>query len=185
MTHAEKGMVTWEGLKEELESYSKETLVELVSTWISNYWTCHSYWVTYVERDFGVENATRLDGEVFAKNMRVQAKKFTQMFGLGHDMQALAFLLKHTSLQWVPYGFEWEFGEITEHSMTVRVMTCPMGTFRKPKGLELYPCRIIALPIYIALANTVNPNIKCECVHAHPDAAIEGTMCEWRFTLEE
>lgn len=61
MKKIEAGIVDWDILKEDLMELSKEELAELVNVWIKNYWTCQSYWMTYVERDFGEEIAGKLD----------------------------------------------------------------------------------------------------------------------------
>ena len=74
--------VTTESLKEELNQFSKETLIDMVDMWIQNYWVCQSYWVTYVERDFGYDAATRLDGEVFKKSIEIQARRLKALLGL-------------------------------------------------------------------------------------------------------
>jgi hypothetical protein len=178
------GPVTWEALKEDLQQIPKETLIDMVSMWIQNYWACQSYWVTFVERDYGLKAATDMDGEVFEKTARIQARKLKQLLGLGDDMQALAFVLKHTTPQWVPAGFTWEFIKITDDYITMRVRECPMGTFRKGQGLELFPCKNISQPLYTALAKAVNPKMRAICTHAHPDAPKEGVNCEWRFEYE-
>ena len=48
MKKIEAGIVDWDILKEDLMELSKEELAELVNVWIKNYWTCQSYWMTYV-----------------------------------------------------------------------------------------------------------------------------------------
>ena len=178
------GQVTWEILKEDLNAIPKETLVDMISMWIQNYWACQSYWVTYVENECGLEVATRIDGEVFEKTARVQAKKLKEVLSLGDDMQALAFVLKHTTPQWVPAGFAWEFLEVTDKYITIRVTQCPQVTFRKSQHLELFPCKVISPPLYTALAKAVNPKMRAFCTHAHPDAPKEGVNCQWRFEYE-
>ena len=136
MTKTVVGKVDWELLKSELNELPKEKLVEMVSMWIENYWVVHSYWLSYVERDFGVDAATRLDAEVFKKSIRVQVKKLRELLGLGDDMQALAFVLKHTTPQWCPAGFEWDFTEVDDKVVKLEVQTCPMATFRRANDLE-------------------------------------------------
>lgn len=179
------GKVDWELLKSELNELPKEKLVEMVSMWIENYWVVQSYWVTYVERDFGVDNATRLDAEVFKKSIKVQVKKLIKLLGLGNDMQTLAFVLKHTTPQWTPAGFDWEFTEVTDKVVKLQVHACPMGTYRKANDLELFPCKQVSGPLYDALAKAVNPKITATCTHAHPDPPIEGLNCSWEFVMED
>lgn len=185
MSKTTAGIVNWDILKADLEEIPKEKLIEMVSMWIENYWTCQSYWVTYVERDFGVENATRLDSEVFMKSIRVQVKKLKAVLGIGDDMQALCFVLKHTTPQWCPAGFEWEFTEVTDKVVKLQVQKCPMGTYRKANGLEMFPCKDVSGPLYDQLAKAVNPKIHATCVHAHPNPPIPGINCRWEFVMED
>jgi hypothetical protein len=65
------------------------------------------------------------------------------------------------------------------------VHQCPMGTYRKSKGLELLPCKLGAPALYEALAAAVNERFETTCLHAHPDPPEEGVMCQWRFVLPD
>ncbi len=53
------GRVTWEEMKSELMELPKDTLAEMVNMWVKNYWTLQSYWMVFIERDFGFESAGR------------------------------------------------------------------------------------------------------------------------------
>jgi len=179
------GEVTWDALKEELLDLSKDQLAEMVSMWIKNYWANQNYWITFVERDFGQENAERLDGEIFKKTARIQAKALKELFGLGGDMKAMAFVLKHITTQWPPAGFTWTIDELTDERLVFHVDACPMGTFRKGQGLEVFKCKNISTPLYDAMVKAVNPRFKAICTHAHPDAPVEGLMCAWEVVYDD
>lgn len=179
------GKVTWEGMKEELVGLPKETLAEMVSMWVKNYWTNQSYWMVCVERDFGFDNAARLDGEIWQPLAKAQAHRLKKLIGLGDDVQALATTLKFTAPQWAPAGFEWEFLEITDRRLIMQVNKCPMGTYRDSQGLELIPCKLGSDKLYRALAKAINPKWEVSCLHAHPDPRIEGVMCKWEFILTD
>ncbi len=178
-----KGDVTWEGLKQELLSLPKETLVELVNVWVKNYWTNQNYWMVLVEKVVGFDEVARIDGEVWENTAKAQAHRLKKALGLGDDIDALAAVLKFSAAQWAPAGFDWEFVDITENSIFMRVRKCPMGTYRGEQGLPLIPCKFGALPLYVALAKAVNENFQVTCTHAHPDPPEENVMCEWEFIL--
>lgn len=181
----EAGKVDGTILRNDLMTLSKEKLVELIDIWIKNYWSCQSYWMTFVERDYGEEEAGRLDGDVFEQTARIQAYRLKKALNLGDDMQALAFALKHTALQWAPAGFDWEFTEVSDETVKMRVTQCPMGVYRKKNQLELLPCKNVSPRLYTAMAKAINPRMVAYCTHAHPDAPKEGVMCEWEFVCEE
>lgn len=182
---AQVGRVTWEKLKEELMSLSKEELADLVDMWVRTFWTLQSYWLVFVERDFGFDHAARLDGEVWENVARAQAYRLKKVLKLGDDISSLANLLKFCAAQWVNAGFEWEFIEITPKRIFMRVNKCPMGTYRTEQNLPLLPCKLGAPSLYRALARVINDKFEVRCVHAHPDPPKPGVMCEWEFTLPE
>lgn len=179
------GPVTWEALKEELMNLPKETLVEMVSMWVKNYWTNQNYWMVCVERDFGFVEAARLDGEIWEHLATAQAHRLKKLLGLGDDVQSLAVVLKFTAPQWVTAGFAWEFLEIADKRLVMQINQCPMGTYRDSQGLELLPCKFGSDRLYRALARAVNPKFECTCLHAPPDPRIPGVMCRWEFVLNE
>ncbi|MEW5784515.1 MAG: DUF6125 family protein [Bacillota bacterium] len=179
------GKITWEVLREELMAMPKETLVEMVNIWAKNYWSNQGYWLISVERDFGFEEAARLDGEIWELMAKAQAHRLKKTLHLGNQVQDLAVVLKFCATQWVTAGFEWEFLEIGENKLLMQVNKCPMGTFRDSQNLPLLPCKLGAPGLYTALAQTVNPSFKVTCLHAHPDARLEGVMCKWEFILSK
>jgi hypothetical protein len=178
------GPVTWEILKEDLLKLPKETLADMVSMWINNYWACQNYWITFVERDFGQEATERLDGEVFKKTARIQAKSLKALLGLGGDMRTMAFVLKHITTQWTPAGFDWVIDEITDEHVVFHVNACPMGKFRMANDLEVFRCKEISSPLYDTMVKAVNPKMHAICTHAHPDEKVEGLMCSWEIVYE-
>jgi hypothetical protein len=179
------GEVTWEALKRELMNMDKETLAELVNTWVKNYWTNQSYWMVFTEERFGFQAAAELDQKVFSRTAQAQAHRIKKIFELGDDIQALAATLKFTAPQWVGAGFEWEFTDISDTRLAMVIHRCPMGTYRKANNLELLPCKEGSPPLYINLARVINENFQVRCMHAHPDPPKEGVMCEWEFVLEK
>lgn len=181
-SRAEK--ITWEKLREELLTLPKETLADMVSMWVDNYWANQSYWVSYVERDFGQENAERLDGEIFKKTARIQANALKKLLGAGDDMKSAAFVLKYISTQWPSAGFNWEIDELTDERIVFHVNACPMGTYRKARGLEFFKCKVISDSLYNAMIKAVNPKMKAVCTHAHPDEPVQGLMCAWEILYE-
>ena len=181
----EPGKISWNNLKQELLDLPKETLVDMVDMWVKNYWTNQNYWMVLVERDYGEENAGRLDSEVWQQTAKAQASRLKRILQLGSDIQALATTLKFTAPQWVNSGFEWELVGITSKRLVMRVTKCPMGTYRSDLNLPLFPCKSGSLPLYTALAKVINEKFLVTCLHAHPDNPRPGIMCEWEFKFED
>jgi hypothetical protein len=159
------GKVDWDLLKGELMSLPKETLAELVNVWLKTFWSLQNYWMVFTEAESGFETAGKLDAKVWEKVAPIQAHRVKQTLGLGDDVQALAAVLKFTAPQWAPAGFEWEFDEVGERELRMTVHECPMGTFRKGKGLELLPCKYGSPLLYTALAKVVNERFETTCMH--------------------
>ncbi len=179
------GEVDWELLKRELMGMPKETLAELVNVWLKTFWTLQNYWMVFTEAESGFATAAKLDAKVWEKVAPIQAHRVKRTLGLGDDVQALATVLKFTAPQWAPAGFEWQFDAVTERELRMTVRQCPMGRYRKEKGLELLPCKFGSPLLYTALAKVVNESFETTCLHAHPDPPKEGVMCEWKFVLKD
>lgn len=127
------GRVNWEDMKAELMELSKDTLVEMISMWVKNYWSNQSYWMIYTERDFGFEHAGQLDMEVWEQLAQTQAGRLKTLLNLDDDVQALALTLKYTAPQWAPAGFDWQIKEISDRRLTMEVKSAlwgPIGTAR-------------------------------------------------------
>lgn len=178
-------VVNWEEMSTELMTLPKETLVEMVSMWVKNYWTLQSYWMVFIERDHGFDAAANYDLEIWKHLAKTQAIRLKKLLQLGDDVQALAIALKYTAPQWAPAGFDWQYTEVTDRSLKMEVNKCPMGTYRDSLGLELIPCKLGSDQLYRALAQTINPKFEVTCKHAHPDPRKEGVMCQWEFTLQD
>lgn len=181
----EPGNINWEEMSADLMTLPKETLIEMVSMWVKNYWTLQSYWMVFIERDHGFDAAANYDLEVWPNLAKAQAGRLKRLLSLGDDVQSLAIALKYTAPQWAPAGFDWQYTEVTDKILKMEVNKCPMGTYRDSLGLELIPCKMGSDQLYRALAQTINPNFEVTCVHAHPDARIDGVMCRWEFELKE
>lgn len=177
--------VTWEDMKADLMGLPKETLVEMVNMWLRNYWTLQNYWMIFIERDFGFDDAARLDGEIWEKLARAQAGRLKKLLNLGGTTQDLALALKYTAPQWAPAGFDWQFRQIEPDRVFMEVNQCPMGTYRDAQGLERLPCKLGSDGLYQTFAQTINPKFTARCLHAHPDPPIEGVMCRWEFCLSD
>jgi hypothetical protein len=61
------GPVSWDTLRQDLLSFSKETLAEMVNIWLKNYWTNQNYWMVYTEEGFGFDAACKMDEKVWGK----------------------------------------------------------------------------------------------------------------------
>lgn len=179
------GKVNWEALRGDLMQLDKETLCDLVSTWIQNDQARQDYWVSFVEKECGVSTTERLDNEVYKRCGKLQAKRLKELFRLGGDIQSAAFLMKHLSYQWSPSGFEWEIDYIDDKCMRFHVSVCPMATYRRAHNQELYHCKSISPDLYNYAIKVLNPKLNAVCTHAHPDAPIEGVNCAWEITLED
>jgi len=82
MKKIEAGKVDWEVLKADLMELPKEKLVELIDIGEKNYWSCQSYWMTYVERDYGEDAAGRFLGSFAMVTDIMQFNQKVQPFNL-------------------------------------------------------------------------------------------------------
>jgi len=181
----EAGKVTWDKIKLDLMKLSKDELIEMINVGVKNYWTNNNYWNVITEKAFDLDTATRLDNEVWQYTAKIQAYRIKNTLHLGDSLQDLAVVLKLSSLQWINSDFVWEFSEVTDQKLVIKILSCPMGNYRKKYDIPLYPCKIISQDMYKSLAQIVNPLFQVRCIHAHPDTPKKNTMCIWEFVLKE
>ena len=70
-----------------------------------------------------------------------------------------------------------------ENTLEFYMKRCRVQDARKRKGLPDYPCKSAGLVEYRRFAETIDSNIKTECIGCPPDEHPEEWVCAWRFTI--
>jgi len=181
----ETQIIDEKNIKRELMKFSKETLIKLLDAACKDAWTCQNYWMVFTEKKFGTEVAVDADAEVFSKVVKAQFYRVKRALNLSDNIQSLVEAIKFMPVQWPSAGFKYEFVEVSEKKLVMRIIECPMGRERRKVGLPYLPCKRAGMACYESLAKAVNPKIKVNCLRCPPDPVPENVMCEWEFLLED
>ena len=165
----------------EIDSLSREKLVELCGNFAKNWLAMDGVWFQSVERKFGMEEALWHDEEAWRRFTVIEARRIMSFLGLpersGLDglERALSFRL---------YAFLNRDETIREgNSLIYRVLTCRVQTARNRKGMAYHPCKNVGLIEYSGFAKTIDDRIETEVLSCHPDVVDDSCNCSWRFTL--
>ncbi|MBQ0070776.1 MAG: hypothetical protein KBS81_02800 [Spirochaetales bacterium] len=63
------------------------------------------------------------------------------------------------------------------------VKKCRVQHARTEKGMELHPCKSVAIYEYSGFASTIDKRVQTECLSCFPDVTDATCSCKWRFSL--
>jgi hypothetical protein len=146
-------------------------------------WLAHDgLWFQAVERAYGLDEALRLDTEVWEKFTVLEAQKIMKLADIkpGGGLPALK-----EALQWRLYAFinQQEIVEKDENTLIFKMINCRVQSARERKGMELHPCKPVGLVEYAGFASAVDPRIKTKCLGCPPDKKTDDFYCSWEFSI--
>jgi len=162
----------------------EESLEKLRESIAINWLATDGVWFQTVEFQHGMNDAKRCNDSCWAHFSPFEARSIKRMIGLD-ESPGLEGLKK--ALQFRLYAFinEQSFADDSNTGFIFMMNKCRVQEARKRKGLTDYPCKSGGLVEYTTFAETIDPNIKTECVCCPPDEHPEEYYCSWRFTIEK
>jgi hypothetical protein len=146
-------------------------------------WLAHDgLWFQAVEARYGLEEAIRLDAEVWGRFAAVEAQRIMKRLGLspGGGIPALVQALRHRLYALLN---EQEIAEESPTRCVFRMRTCRVQDARKRKGMADFPCKPVGIVEFGTFAKTVDPRIRVRCVSCPPDRSEEDSWCCWEFSI--
>lgn len=172
------------GIPAVLNSFSKETLIDLLEKLGVNWLANDGIWFQAVERRFGMNDAKRCNDSVWGQFSPLEAWSIKRLLnlperpGLEGLRQALNFRIyaQINTQSTVEDGAD---------GIIFRMNECRVQSARKRKGLDDYPCKTAGLVEYTYFARSIDDRIRTECLGCPPDPHPDDWYCAWRFTIKE
>ncbi len=168
---------------EELNSLTKDQLIDLIGIYSKNWLAMDGVWFQSVERKLGMDEAMHHDKEAWKRFTVIEAKKIKEFLGLS----------EHPGLKGLEKALMYRFysninkSEITIEGNTLifRMIDCRVQVARERKGMEYHPCKPVGVIEYSGFGKTIDDRIECECLSCYPEITDNSCSCSWKFTLNE
>ncbi len=170
-------------MTDDLNSLSKEELVQLLRDSALNWLAHDGLWFRAVEARYGMEAAVELDMEAWRSFTVIEAKRIMKRLGIGPG-GGIAALVRALGYRLYARINEQEIVEIADDRCVFRMKSCRVQEARERQGLTNFPCKPVGLIEYSGFARTIDERIKTKCLSCPPDPKKPDAWCVWEFTLK-
>lgn len=168
--------------REMLTGIQKEKMVDYFFLQIRNLWRIDGLYFLGIEKKFGTEAAAEIDAGVWETMAKIEARGLQKMFNVAEkpDVATVLDLLRKSS-----WALDQPFKtiEITSRRAVLGIDRCRTQETRLDKGLAEFPCKKVRFGYLKAFAETLNPDVKVNCLTCPPDKHPKDSWCRWEFTL--
>jgi len=171
-------------MREDLESLSKEELLNYIEDLSKNWLAIDGTWFQAVESEYGLEKAIEFDVKQWERFTVIEAKRIMNRFKIPKN-GGIAALIEALKYRVYANINKQEVLEISENRCVFRMNDCRVQSARKRKGLLDFPCKQVGIPEYTLFAKTIDPRIETKCIACPPDKHPENYWCAWEFIIKD
>ncbi len=169
-----------DGIPSLFHNMSDQEVKKLIETIAVNWLANDGVWFQAVESSYSMADAKHCNDLCWGRFSPFEARvirrhlQLVEKPGLDGLKQALQYRL---------YAFinKQEIVEEREDSFVFRMNDCRVQSARKRRNLDEYPCKSAGIIEYTTFAETIDGDIKTECVACPPDKHPDNWYCAWRF----
>ncbi len=167
---------------EEYGKLSKAQLVELARMYGRFALSLDGLWFLGVEGLHGIEEAIRLDEEVWRRFGTSEARILKRFLSLDRvtSLEEICRIYLLTPV----FGNLGGQAEIRDGRCRLSVTDCHPQKARIRKNLGEFPCKTVGLAYFEGLLAEMNPDIRFRCVVCPPDGHPDDLWCEWEVWME-
>lgn len=153
-----------------------ESFKKYVKLLMDQYQIVDGFWFSYIEKEYGLETALRINEEIWGKIGARTAKEIKSMFkiegrGVDRVLNALRYLPWYTITSYSVYR--------EADSLRIEIPKCVPQEIRTKKNMGEYPCKKMHLAIFENFVREIDDSMKIECVFAPPDQHPKDLYCKW------
>jgi hypothetical protein len=171
-----------DGIPAVLNSFSKETLIDLLEKLGVNWLANDGIWFQAVERRFGMNDAKRCNDSCWTRYSPFEAERIKKILKLPEN-GGIPALQKALAFRMYALINEQSVEQVDENCIIFRMNKCRVQAARQRRGLPDYPCKSVGLVEYPYFASAIDRRIQTECIGCPPDPHPEDWFCAWKFTL--
>jgi hypothetical protein len=159
---------------------TKEQLRSLAGSLLWQYRLVDAFWFINIENEHGLEQAERINAQVWAKVGELSARDIVKRFGItASGLEGFA-----QAMSYYPWAMMDSFDlEHREGEILITSAQCPAQLGRLKHGLGEYACKDMHHQEFAGFARVIDPRIRIRCDFAPPDPHPEDLFCKWRITL--
>ncbi len=169
----------------ELDSLSKEELIQVIEDEAKNWLAHDGLWFQAVERHFGIDAAIKLDEEAWKDLTVIEAKRIMRRLNLPPN-SGLDGLEKALNFRMYRRINEQIIESTNQDTLILKMTTCRVQLARQGKNLPFFPCKSVGIIEYSYFAKTIDEHIQTNVIQCPPDnIAGLGYHCAWEFKLRK
>ena len=168
----------------DLQDFSRETLVQLLSTYAKLHMGMDGFWYMSVMERHGKEEALACDMRVWDMMVKYEVKKLTETLKIqGNDPIALMKIMQ-VSPSFQHMKFTADIGNKNNIVMTVTYCLTLDALEKECRGRQQTTCAIVEPKLMQLYASLLNPKMRAESLTPLPRQNRDDICCRWLIKVE-
>lgn len=161
---------------------TRKDLEKYVDFLLWQYRVVDAFWFLAVEDEFGLDEAVRINEDIWAKIGSMAAKDIKKRFQI-RDRGVAAVTEAYSYFPWAKI-INYKVLEQTKDQVLIRVLQCPPQEARLKHGRKEFPCKAMHLAELTNFAKNIDERAQVKCRYAPPDQHPAGIWCEWELKIQ-